>query len=106
MFLDDIRKAGEIAGNRCADKAAQLDPDFRQKAAAVILDHLRIVGECSGEELTDLAIAKGVKPHDARAFGPVFAALNREGKIRSAGFCLRKKGHGTAGGRVWALCAA
>lgn len=106
MFLDDIRKAGEIAGNRCADKAERADPEFRAKAATAILEHLKVVGECSGEELTDIAIAKGAKPHDARAFGPVFAALSREGKIRSAGFCLRKKGHGTAGGRVWALCAA
>jgi hypothetical protein len=34
----------------------------------------------------------------------VFGRLSRRGVIRTVGFCMRAKGHGTAGGRIWGLC--
>lgn len=36
-----------------------------------------------------------------RAFGQLFRVLARRGDIRCVGYCERRKGHGTAGGRVW-----
>jgi hypothetical protein len=98
------RAAGEQAGNACLEKAKRVDPDFAQKAAAAILAHLRACGSASGEELTDIAIAHGARCHDQRAFGSVFSTLARKGLIRTVGFCLRSKGHSTAGGRVWGIC--
>ena len=96
------REAGEQAAGACLAKAQRGDPEFSVKARAAILAHLRTVGTASGETLTDIAIAHGARPHDARAFGGVFQSLSRANLIRTVGFCLREKGHGTAGGRVWA----
>jgi hypothetical protein len=45
----------------------------------------------------------GYRPHDQRAFGPVYAGLARRGAIKCLGFCERQKGHGTSGGRIWSL---
>lgn len=102
--FEAAREAGNQAGERCLSKAQGIDPTFAENAKWAILAHLRKVGQASGEVLTDVAIASGARPHDARAFGPVFGALARQGLIRTVSFCMRTKGHGTAGGRIWALC--
>lgn len=104
LNFDAAREVGTQAANACTDKAQRADPDFTEKATNAILAHLRVVGEASGEVLTDVAIAHGARPHDQRAFGGVFAGLSRRGLIRTVGYCMRNKGHGTAGGRVWAIC--
>ena len=99
----DVREAGRTASEACTAKALRSDPAFTEKAAAAILAHLRVVGQASGEVLTDVAMAHGARPHDARAFGSVFSGLARKNQIRTVGFCMRDKGHGTAGGRIWGL---
>jgi hypothetical protein len=104
LNFEAAREAGNEAAAACLDKARRTDPEFVEKAQAAILAHLRAVGSCSGEELVDIAIAKGARPHDQRAFGQVFAGLARKNMIRTVAFCLRRKGRGTAGCRVWALC--
>lgn len=101
MSLDDALAAGESAMTACTSKAERKDPEFSRKAEEAILAHLRIVGKCSGEVLTDVARGHGAVPHDDRAFGSVFQSLARRGRIRTVGFCARTKGHGTAGGRIW-----
>lgn len=101
--FDAPRAAGEAAGQRCIDKARRTDPFFAEKAEAAILAPLRVVRRASGEELTNIARAHGAVPHDDRAFGPVYGSLSRRGVIRTAAMCMRSKGNGTAGGRVWEL---
>lgn len=104
MSIDfDAREAGRTASEACTSKAQRADPTFVQKAQEAILAHLRVVGQASGEVLTDVAIAHGARCHDQRAFGGVFAGLARKNQIRTVGFCMREKGHGTAGGRIWGL---
>lgn len=103
--LEASREAGNAAAAACENKARKLDPSFTEKAEAAILAHLQKVGPASGEVLTDVAIANGARHHDARAFGSVFQRLSQRGLIRTVGYCLRSKGHGTAGGRVWGLAA-
>lgn len=104
ISFDAPRAAGEVAAQRCLDKARRVaDPLFAQKAEAAILNHLRVVRRASGEDLTSIAKAHGAVPHDDRAFGPVYGSLSRRKVIRVVDFCLRSKGHGTAGGRVWEL---
>lgn len=103
LTIDDAIAAGDQAMNACAAKAERRDPDFSRKAEEAILAHLRVVGECSGEELTDVARARGAVPHDDRAFGGVFKGMSGRGLIEHRGFCLRAKGHATAGGRIWGL---
>lgn len=97
------RAAGEAAGQRCLAKAADVSPGFAQAAEGAILRHLKVVRRASGEDLTSIAKASGAVPHDDRAFGPVSGSLSRRNLIRTAGFCMRSKGHGTAGGRIWEL---
>ncbi len=102
--FDAARSAGATAAQACTDKAARTCPEFTRKAQEAILAHLHAVGTASGEVLTDVARAHGAQPHDDRAFGAVFAVMSRRKLIRTVGFCMRSKGHGTAGGRVWGLC--
>lgn len=102
--LDRARFAGDLAGELCTDKARRVaDPHFAAKAERAILAHLRAAQQASGEELTLVARAHGAVPHDDRAFGSVFASLSRRGRIRTVDMCMRVRGHGTAGGRIWAL---
>lgn len=97
------RKAGDRAGKLAADKAERQDDGFRERATAFVLGYLQQHGVSSGELITDAAQLAGIRPPDDRAFGPVYAMLARKGRIVSAGFCMRAKGHGTAGGRLWKL---
>lgn len=99
----DAKEAGRTASEACTAKALRSDPTFVKTAQDAILAHLRVVGQASGEVLTDVAMAHGARPHDQRAFGAVFSGLARKNQIRTVGFCMRDKGHGTAGGRIWGL---
>lgn len=104
LNFEAARERGEQGANACLAKARRADPEFSEKAAAAILSHLRVVRQASGEVLVDVAIAMGARCSDSRAFGSVFSTLARKGLIRTVGFCLRTKGNGTAGGRVWSIC--
>lgn len=78
-------------------------PPFGVRARARILLELAERGPASGEALVLACRANGVLPRkDDRAFGPVFAGLVRDGLIHQVGECLRARGHGTGGGRIWA----
>lgn len=99
--VDAARAMGAKAGERCADKAEALEDGFKERATAFVLAYLERHGTSSGELITDAAKLAGIRPHDDRAFGPVYASLARSGQIVAAGFCARRKGHGTAGGRLW-----
>lgn len=102
MTLDQAAVAGQHGMAVSLEAAEKRDPEFKAKAREAILTHLKAVGQASGEELVDVARAHGAVPTDDRAFGGVFQSLSREGSIQCVGFTLRKKGHGTAGGRIWA----
>lgn len=101
-LMDLHRAAGETAGLACLEKAERGGFDGAA-AAEYIVALLRADGPTAGEVLTDRAIAAGFRPHDSRAFGPVYAALARRKAIRCVGYCERTKGNGTAGGRIWSL---
>jgi hypothetical protein len=104
LTLADAIAAGDRGMSLCVARAERSDPLFSERAAAAMLEHLRLVGQCSGEVLTDVARAKGAVPINGdRAFGAVFKSLARRGVIRCVGYCLRTKGHGTSGGRLWAI---
>jgi hypothetical protein len=94
-------RLGEHAMQRTQIRAENAGPGFTQRAGDFILWYLRVRGPTPGEMLTDLAKAHGMRPPDDRAFGSVFRMLVRRGEIRQAGWCERRKGHGTGGGRVW-----
>lgn len=76
---------------------------FRREAEEFVLAFLRRNGETPGEFITDACKAEGIVPHDDRAFGPVYCALAKAGKIIKVASCQRRKGHGTNGGIVWRL---
>ena len=89
--------------HKCLNKAEQQGFDTLQ-AKRFILDYLASFGATPGETLVYEAEARGLIAHDARAFGGIFGNLSRTGQI----VCLRsdlprKRGHGTTGGKLWAL---
>lgn len=103
MNLQQAQAAGQVGMQMSLLSAVDRDPQFAEKAKTAILRHLRDNGATAGEDLVAVARAHGARPSDDRAFGSIFQSLSRKGQIRTVGFCLRTKGHGTAGGRVWAL---
>jgi hypothetical protein len=78
---------------------------FRRMAAAAMHQYLRKSenNRASGEDMTDHCKEMGITAHDDRAFGWVFSELCRKGVIRCVGYTRRRKGHGTAGARIWQL---
>jgi hypothetical protein len=101
--FDAARAEGERQGDLCAAKAEKVSDFDSEGAGRFILSQLVRHGDMSGEALTDAAKSAGFRPHDDRAFGAVFQRLSRQGQIRTVAFCLRAKGRGTAGGRIWGL---
>lgn len=84
-----------------AAKAERVVPDFVDRACAQVLASLAH-GPQSGEALVAACRRAGIVPEDDRAFGAVFRRLSQQGQIVTVGYTTREKGHGTAGGRVWA----
>lgn len=97
------RDRGETLSVIACANAHKACANFSALAAHHIIRYLEEHGESSGEDITDSCKKAGITPHDDRAFGAVYAALSRNKLIGQVGFCLRRKGHGTAGGRIWGL---
>jgi len=99
--LQTAREAGEQAAAHCLAKAERSDPEFVAKATAAILAHLRASGQASGEDLVDVAIAHGARPHEARSFGGIFRSLLHKKLIFVVGYAPRRKGHGCMGAKIY-----
>ncbi|HOW46105.1 MAG TPA: hypothetical protein P5305_01455 [Rubrivivax sp.] len=100
------RSDGQAAGEACQAKAERV-ANFDAKAAGeFMLRHLRKHGPTSSEILVEVCRIAGYKPHDDRAFGPVIASLARAGRMHQVGECRRRRGNGTAGGRIWGISLA
>lgn len=107
LTLTEARAAGEHGMSVSMARAERADPEFKAKAEEAILRHLRTVGEASGEDLVEIAKAHGATPPDDRSFGGIFISLSSKsrGLIRCVRSDLpRKRGHGTTGGKLWAVC--
>ena len=99
--LDEARMQGDLFAQRAMAHAEDQVADFRDRAREFVLRYLALHGPSSGEDVTDAAIEDGIAPSDARSFGAIYAWLNKYRHIRCVGIVARKKGHGTAGGRIW-----
>jgi hypothetical protein len=100
--LSQARAMGEFRAGQASARAEQKNPGFAESAANAMLAHLDAVREAPGEDLVDIARAKGARPTDDRAFGSIFTRLRKAGEIHDTGRrAPRKKGHGTEGGRIW-----
>jgi hypothetical protein len=102
--LDSPAEIGRREAERCADAAERRGWDGAA-ATAFVLAYLAEHGPTPGEVLVTEA-SRDNPPHDGRAFGAVFGRLSRAGRIVKHGFTTRRKGHGTAGGIIWALAGA
>jgi len=98
-----VNQLRDDAMRRALDAAEAKRRGFRDAATAFVVGHLRTNGPTSGEVLTDLCKAAGIRPDDDRAFGAVYMSLARRGTIQKVGTVNRLKGHNTAGGNVWGL---
>lgn len=99
------RKLGAEAAQKAVDRAESEGPGFSERA----LEHIRTTmqtaapgAQLRGEDIVNAAKVVGIRPPDDRAFGAIFAKAIREGLIAPVGYAPRVKGHGTAGGRVYA----
>lgn len=103
--VDTARKLGEEAGERAEFRANVVDPDFSERAMAYIRQRMQAAANddrMRGEDLVNEMKVAGIRPPDDRAFGPVFLRAIRAEVLEPVGFVPRVKGHGTAGGRVYA----
>jgi len=101
------RRLGEAPMQLALDAATSADPSFGARAYAFIVAYVREqaarLGGVSGEQVTLAAQQAGIgADRDGRAFGSIFAKAIRMGEIKVIGYCLRIRGHGGAGGRVYA----
>ena len=95
---------GHAAAASCAEKAERVSGFDTEAAKSAVLECLtQWPGGRSGEDLTDHCKAKGIVPHNDKAFGAVFGSLSRAGQIVRAGYTLRRKGNGTSGATLWKL---
>lgn len=105
-LLGAARQRGEHNASACADKAVRVTEFNVEHACVFVRGVLAEYGRSKGEDIVDRAAAtsrRDLTPHDTRAWGQVFATLVRRKQIRCVGYCERRKGNGTAGGRVWEL---
>lgn len=100
------RKLGGEAMEAALEKARQADPTFAPRAVAFIERFMRDLGPgqtIHGEDLTNAIKGAGIVPaNDDRAFGGVFVRARHAKLIVQVGSAPRLKGHGTAGGRIYA----
>lgn len=100
------RRFGEQQMQLSLDAATSTDPSFGKRAYTFIVAYIQeqcaLHGSVPGEQVTLAARSAGIAPHDDRAFGAVYAKAIRNGDIRVVGTCPRVRGHGTAGGRLYA----
>lgn len=102
QFIDASRAAGHAAGLGALERAEDEIPDFSKRALDFIVEHITQKGEVPGESVTLAAVDAGIKPPDQRAFGPVYAKALRRGLIHVVRYIPRVRGHGSAGGKLYA----
>lgn len=100
--IADARAVGLAQGLASIDRAESADPHFSEKALDFIVKHVREKGEVPGESVTLAAAEAGIKPPDQRAFGPIYAMALRRGLIHVVRYIPRVRGHGSAGGKLYA----
>ncbi|AVQ84270.1 hypothetical protein [Variovorax sp. PMC12] len=96
------RRLGEEAGQASLALAEQDDPDFGAKAYQFIVAYVRKRRRVPGESVTLACCLAGIRPKDDRSFGPIYAKAIRAGDIRVVGTVARVRGHGSAGGKLYA----
>jgi len=101
--VDVARDLGSIAAVRSRSKAEEFCPGFSERALNFIADYARSnKSSFSGENCTFAMKAVGIRAHDDRATGAIYAKAIRLGLIKVVGYVPRVRGHGTAGGRLYA----
>lgn len=96
------RKLGEEAGELCL-RFAMAEHHFDALGASkFICGWLARHGATPGEELVRQANLHGYRPHDLRAFGPVFKRLLKQGDVQVLRSDLpRTRGHSSLGGKLY-----
>ena len=103
QLLATARKLGDEAAQAALDRTEQDDPTFSTRAYEFIVSYVRDHGPVPGEAATLAARCAGIKPaKDDRAFGSVYAKALRDGAIKVVDSTNRVRGHGSAGGKVYA----
>lgn len=103
QLLATARKLGDEAAQAALDGAETVDASFGTRAYAFIVSYIREHGPVAGEAVTLAARCAGIKPaKDDRAFGAIYAKALRNQEIKVVDTTHRVRGHGSAGGKVYA----
>ena len=103
QLLATARNLGAQASLFALERTEQDDPSFGARAYEFIVSYIREHGPVPGEAVTLAARCAGIKPaKDDRAFGAVYAKALRDGAIKVVDSTNRVRGHGSAGGKVYA----
>ena len=103
LRLDWSRAAGDL-GMRRAERRAEREtsPGFSDRLASYFYAVRVARAPQTGEQLTDAAREAGLVPGDARCCGRAFQVLLTIGADIVPGVDVpRRRGHGTAGGRLY-----
>lgn len=101
LSIDFARKLGSEAAERSRCKADEVCPGFSELAFNFIAQYAREHERFSGESCTYAMKNAGIRAHDDRATGSIYAKAIRHGLIQVVGYVPRARGHGTAGGRLY-----
>ena len=102
-LMERVTSEGDL-GMRRAERRAEREtaPGFSDRLAAYFYAVLLSRGPQTGEQLTDAACEAGLVPGDARCCGRAFQVLLTIGAEIVPGVVVpRRRGHGTAGGRLY-----
>ena len=102
-LMERVTSEGDL-GMRRAERRAEREtaPGFSDRLAAYFYAVLLSRGPQTGEQLTDAACEAGLVPGDARCCGRAFQVLLTIGAEIVPGVDVpRRRGHGTAGGRLY-----
>jgi hypothetical protein len=99
--MRQARATGQAAQKLATARAEREVSDFSARAQVAILAKLA-AGPASGEACTDY-VQQTVGFKDGRCLGSLYRSMRLRGLIHVVGACDRAKGHGTGGGKVYAL---
>ena len=103
QLLATARKLGEQAGLFALEHTEAGDSTFGARAYEFIVSYVREHGPIPGEAVTLAARCAGITPaNDDRAFGPIYQRALASNDIKVVDSTHRVRGHGSAGGKVYA----
>jgi repressor of nif and glnA expression len=98
-----ITPEGQHALELCVEKAESTTDWDTERAVIMALEVLKEHGRLDAENVVLEVKARGMVPHDDRAFGAMFKMLIHRQLCQRVGQTTRRRGRGTAGNWLYEL---